>query len=245
MSKIQKFLASALNNSSANEAAAALKRAAHMMQEEGINPRSLLQAKGDANAFDLTGLSKILTSVRLELTQCKADYNGMVERYNTVVRAYKARGEKITALEAELEALRKTAPEATRSATEAANYNSPYGAIIKDLEAEKAAQAVNSRKFHKLCEVFSNLKGIEDRINGGLHLSEPDGLHANGVIYVFTSHASGGTDYAIYQNDDSEDWRVTVYEKGKRGGSKGTQYLAFDSENAMMRALFKFHAFLK
>lgn len=242
MSKIQKFLASALNNSSANEAAAALKRAAHMMQEEGINPRSLLQAKGDnanANAFDLTGLSKILTGVRQELTQCKADYNGMVERYNAVVRAYKGRGEKITALEAELEKLRGNAP------TQAANYNSPYGAIIKDLEAEKAAQAVNSRKFHKLCEVFSNLKGIEERINGNLDLKEPDDVHVNGVLYIFSYHASGSTSYAIHQENTSDDFYLTVYKKGVRGGSKGTEYLSFDSENAMMRALFKMHAFLK
>ncbi|EKC8064596.1 hypothetical protein OQC17_004606 [Salmonella enterica] len=242
MSKIQKFLASALNNSSANEAAAALKRAAHIMQEEGINPRSLLQAKGDANAFDLTGLSKVLTGVRQELTQCKADYNLMVERYNAVVRAYKGRGEKITALEAELEGLRNNA---TKAPTQAANYNSPYGAIIKDLEAEKAAQAVNSRKFHKLCEVFSNLKGIEERINGNLDLKEPDDVHVNGVLYIFSYHASGSTSYAIHQENTSDDFYLTVYKKGVRGGSKGTEWLQFDSENAMMRALFKMHAFLK
>lgn len=46
MSKVAKFIASALNNSSANEAAQALKMAAHQMQKEQLNPADFLQAKG-------------------------------------------------------------------------------------------------------------------------------------------------------------------------------------------------------
>ena len=46
MSKIAKLIRSALNNSSANEAAQALKIAAATMQKEGINPAEFLQEKG-------------------------------------------------------------------------------------------------------------------------------------------------------------------------------------------------------
>ncbi|ECW3055627.1 DUF2786 domain-containing protein [Salmonella enterica] len=46
MSKIAKLIRSALNNSSANEAAQALKIAASTMQKEGINPAEFLQEKG-------------------------------------------------------------------------------------------------------------------------------------------------------------------------------------------------------
>ena len=46
-SKIAKFISSALNNSSANEAAQALKMAAATMQKEGLNPAEFLQRKGD------------------------------------------------------------------------------------------------------------------------------------------------------------------------------------------------------
>lgn len=47
MSKIAKLIRSALNNSSANEAAQALKIAAATMQKEGINPADFLQEKGE------------------------------------------------------------------------------------------------------------------------------------------------------------------------------------------------------
>ncbi|EBA3920946.1 hypothetical protein EE88_21695 [Salmonella enterica] len=47
--KIAKFIKSALNNSSANEAAQALKMAAATMQKEGLNPAEFLQEKGEAN----------------------------------------------------------------------------------------------------------------------------------------------------------------------------------------------------
>ena len=43
--------------------------------------------------------SALVVELRRELSVLKTDYNGMVDRYNTVVRAYKARGEKIAALE--------------------------------------------------------------------------------------------------------------------------------------------------
>ncbi|EEO8179076.1 hypothetical protein G7D34_003707 [Salmonella enterica] len=53
MSKIAKFIKSALNNSSANEAAQALKMAAATMQKEGLNPAEFLQEKGVDNSAEL------------------------------------------------------------------------------------------------------------------------------------------------------------------------------------------------
>ncbi|PYA81722.1 hypothetical protein DMW54_24800, partial [Serratia marcescens] len=41
----------------------------------------------------------LVVELRRELSVLKTDYNGMVDRYNTGVRAYKVRGEKIAALE--------------------------------------------------------------------------------------------------------------------------------------------------
>ena len=46
MSKIDKFIRSALNNSNFHEATLAFKRAADAMEKEGINPGDLLQEKG-------------------------------------------------------------------------------------------------------------------------------------------------------------------------------------------------------
>ncbi|MDZ7324728.1 hypothetical protein N4G41_24155 [Kosakonia sacchari] len=49
-SKINKLISSALNNSSANEAAQALKMAASSMQKEGLNPKDFLASKDERNA---------------------------------------------------------------------------------------------------------------------------------------------------------------------------------------------------
>ncbi|EKR4225032.1 hypothetical protein P8G24_004703 [Salmonella enterica] len=65
MSKIAKFIKSALNNSSANEAAQALKMAAATMQKEGINPADLLQEKG-ANTDDSAVIALKATVDRLQ-----------------------------------------------------------------------------------------------------------------------------------------------------------------------------------
>ncbi|EIM6622202.1 hypothetical protein LNT71_004091 [Salmonella enterica] len=62
MSKIAKLIRSALNNSSANEAAQALKMAAATMQKEGVNPSDLLQEKG-ANGDDSAALAKALKAL--------------------------------------------------------------------------------------------------------------------------------------------------------------------------------------
>lgn len=91
--KLNKYLQMAFNNANGNEAAQALKMLAITMQEQGVNPASLLQMKNDSAS------SALVVELRRELSVLKTDYNGMVDRYNTVVRAYKARGEKIAALE--------------------------------------------------------------------------------------------------------------------------------------------------
>ena len=94
--KLNKCMQMAFNNYRANGAAQALKMLASAMQEQGVNPASLLQIKNDAASGEL------LAELRRELSVLKADYNDMVDRYNTVVRAHKARGEKIAALELSL-----------------------------------------------------------------------------------------------------------------------------------------------
>lgn len=85
--KLNKYLQMAFNNANGNEAAQALKMLAITMQEQGVNPASLLQMKNDSAS------SALVVELRRELSVLKTDYNGMVDRYNTVVRAYKARGE--------------------------------------------------------------------------------------------------------------------------------------------------------
>ncbi|EDG3400853.1 hypothetical protein B6T80_23150 [Salmonella enterica subsp. enterica serovar Newport] len=54
MSKIAKFIRLALNNSSASEAATALKQAANAMQAEGVNPSDFLQEVGAQACPDLS-----------------------------------------------------------------------------------------------------------------------------------------------------------------------------------------------
>lgn len=56
MNKIEKFISSALHNSSANEAAQALKMAAVAMQGEGVNPSDVLQRKGEKQAHNQSEL---------------------------------------------------------------------------------------------------------------------------------------------------------------------------------------------
>ncbi|MRT04376.1 hypothetical protein [Ewingella americana] len=68
MSKIAKFINSALNNSNANEAAQALKLAASTMQKEGVNPNSFLQHKGAAND------SEKLSDLELEYADLEQAY---------------------------------------------------------------------------------------------------------------------------------------------------------------------------
>ena len=65
MSKIDKFIASTLHNSSANEAAQALKMAASHMQKEGVNPAEFLQYKGTPN--DITALENELADYKNRL----------------------------------------------------------------------------------------------------------------------------------------------------------------------------------
>lgn len=80
MSKIAKFISSALNNSSANEAAQALKMAAVTMQKEGVNPAELLQHKGDDNRADMEALKaqlaesdQALKTLRIKAIQLEKD----------------------------------------------------------------------------------------------------------------------------------------------------------------------------
>ncbi|EDX4100288.1 hypothetical protein B9R80_002424 [Salmonella enterica] len=68
MSKIAKFIKSALNNSSANEAAQALKMAAATMQKEGINPAEFLQEKGADNSAEVEALQAELATLYQDAT---------------------------------------------------------------------------------------------------------------------------------------------------------------------------------
>lgn len=72
MSKIAKFIKSALNNSSANEAAQALKMAAATMQKEGVNPAEFLQEKGaDSDNGAVASLKATVDRLERELEAAK------------------------------------------------------------------------------------------------------------------------------------------------------------------------------
>ncbi|EBW2292195.1 hypothetical protein DFV88_24745 [Salmonella enterica subsp. enterica serovar Newport] len=77
MSKIAKFIKSALNNSSANEAAQALKMAAATMQKEGINPADFLQEKGaDSDNSAVASLKATVDRLERELEAAKRSTGG-------------------------------------------------------------------------------------------------------------------------------------------------------------------------
>ncbi|EOG8337655.1 hypothetical protein ACLIX5_004453 [Salmonella enterica subsp. enterica serovar Bredeney] len=78
MSKIAKFIKSALNNSSANEAAQALKMAAATMQKEGVNPAEFLQEKGATadNSARINSLQATIDRLERELNAAKRTTGG-------------------------------------------------------------------------------------------------------------------------------------------------------------------------
>ncbi|HAV9873795.1 TPA: hypothetical protein JLH60_004771 [Escherichia coli] len=77
MSKIAKFIKSALNNSSANEAAQALKMAAATMQKEGLNPAEFLQEKGaDSDSSAVNSLKATVDRLQRELEAAKRTTGG-------------------------------------------------------------------------------------------------------------------------------------------------------------------------
>ncbi|EDI2893910.1 hypothetical protein CDG24_25285, partial [Salmonella enterica subsp. enterica serovar Newport] len=78
MSKIAKFIKSALNNSSANEAAQALKMAAATMQKEGVNPAEFLQEKGATadNSARINSLQATIDRLERELNAAKRATGG-------------------------------------------------------------------------------------------------------------------------------------------------------------------------
>lgn len=59
MASVDSLLAKAMNNSSAPEAAQALKMAASVMQKEGINPKDILSVKGEASTDDIREVKKV------------------------------------------------------------------------------------------------------------------------------------------------------------------------------------------
>lgn len=81
MSKIAKFISSALNNSSANEAAQALKMAASYMQKEGINPADFLSFKGgaSANSAEVNKLKSEINTLHEALAEARKDIKAGVK----------------------------------------------------------------------------------------------------------------------------------------------------------------------
>lgn len=98
MSKLAKFLQSALNNSNANEAAQALKLAAATMQSEGVNPSDYLEQKGQN-----THQAELLI---------------LREQHALAVRSHQAAQNRLRQLEAENVELRRTGESGMQYAAE-------------------------------------------------------------------------------------------------------------------------------
>ncbi|EDR9150304.1 hypothetical protein BSY48_004412 [Salmonella enterica subsp. enterica serovar Agbeni] len=102
MSKIAKFIKSALNNSSANEAAQALKMAAVTMQKDGINPADFLQEKGEtSNAAELEALKREVSELTDTNNYWIGQYKEAMRNLDSAKRAT-ANTSAIDALKAEL-----------------------------------------------------------------------------------------------------------------------------------------------
>ncbi|EHX9243999.1 hypothetical protein K3712_000529 [Escherichia coli] len=106
-SKIAKFIASALNNSSANEAAQALKMAASAMQKEGVNPSDLLMSK-DGDYCTLEELREANGRVQRALERIRelenqSKTNELREAKQVAIKWHKAFEEKEQELEQALE----------------------------------------------------------------------------------------------------------------------------------------------
>ncbi|MGU9869936.1 hypothetical protein [Kluyvera ascorbata] len=231
--KLNKFMQMAFNNSSANEAAQALKMLASVMQEQGVNPASLLQIKNDSASGEL------LAELRRELSVLKADYNDMVDRYNTVVRAHKARGEKIAALELSLSENGIAAAQQEESAAS-------EGSIADQIRKMKSGTAdlVHHPKAKATRRLSEELAAQNEQFKGHWNYQEPSQSRKYGDAHY--SYNYGDTLHMwISKSETSDGFTVSLATFGPRGGKKDSNYKSFSDEASLMDWLLKAWGVLK
>lgn len=232
--KLNKFMQMAFNNANANEAAQALKMMAAAMQEQGINPASLLQMKSDSTS------SALIDELRRELSILKTDYNDMVDRYNTVVRAHKARGEKIAALELSFTA----ALEASETQQE---VNASSEGFIAD-QIRKMKSSTADLAYHPKAiatrRLSDELAAQNEYFKGSWNYQEPSQSNQYGNAHY--SYNYGDTLHIwISKSEISDGFYVTVMTFGPRGGEKECHYKSFKDEAGLMDWLLKEWGVLK
>lgn len=227
----------------AGEAAQALKMAAMAMQAEGVNPASLLQEKG-ANS----GSTALVASLQREVSSLKTDYNGMVEKYNNCVRSHKARGERIAELEALVRHLRVKANHYQEEAEqpEAPRASGAYADILNEVNQKKEGLAYHPKAL-KVKAVWENMQSIKSRFAGLIFHAAPDGDNTFKYGYISVGEAYGRSTYCIEVHPDNgyENFILTYFERGSRGGHKDTKKWAFNTESELMRFLFSRSGVLK
>ncbi|WP_318366407.1 hypothetical protein [Enterobacter sp.] len=237
--KLNKFMQMAFNNANANEAAQALKMMAAAMQEQGVNPASLLQMKSDPAS------SALIDELRRELSILKTDYNGMVDRYNTVVRAHRARGEKIAALELSLSVNNITAAQEASETQQEVNASSE-GFIADQIRKMKSGTA--DLAYHPKAIATRRLSGELAAQNkyfkGNWNYQEPSQSNQYGNAHY--SYNYGDTLHIwISKSEISDGFYVTVMTFGPRGGEKECHYKSFKDEAELMDWLLKEWGVLK
>jgi len=237
--KLNKLMQLAFNNSSANEAAQALKMLAAEMQEQCINPASLLQIKSDSAS------SKLVAELRHELSILKTDYNGMIDRYNTVVRAHKARGEKIAALELSLSENGIAA--AQRAAeTQQESSSASEGSIADQIRKMKSrtADLANHPKAKATRRLAEELAAQNEQFKGRWNYQEPSQSSKYGDAHY--SYNYGDTLHIwICKSETSDGFSVSLATFGPRGGKKDSKHKSFSDEASLMDWLLKEWGVLK
>ena len=236
--KLNKYLQMAFNNANGNEAAQALKMLAITMQEQGVNPASLLQMKSDSAS------SAQVVELRRELSVLRTDYNGMVDRYNTVVRAYKARGEKIAALESLSENGTAETQEGSEQQQEASAAFE--GSIADQIRKMKnvTADLANHPKAKATRRLSGDLAAQNEQFKGSWNYQEPSQNSKYGDAHY--SYNYGDTLHIwISKSETSDGFSVSVVTIGPRGGRKDPSYQSFKDEAALMDWLLKKWGVLK
>lgn len=237
--KLNKLMQIAFNNSSANEATQALKMLASAMQEQGVNPTSLLQIKSDSAS------SELLAELRCELSILKTDYNSMIDRYNSVVRAYKARGEKIVALELSLseKGIAATQRDTERLQEEPAASEESIADQIHKMKS-CTADLVHHPKAKATRRLSDDLAAQNEQFKGNWNYQEPSQNSKYGDAHY--SYNYGDTLHMwISKSETSDGFSVSLATFGPRGGKKDSNYKSFSDETSLMDWLLKAWGVLK
>lgn len=162
MSKIVKFIRSALNNSSANEAAQALKMAAATMQKEGINPASLLQEKG----IDHTAELEILRSEVALYQSAEKSAKALYESARTELAYLRRKGSGVSP--AELREAKETAIRWHNKAIDMEHSKETWHKTALTLkEREEEANEIAAKYQAQANETWEKFEKYKSRFIGG------------------------------------------------------------------------------